>query len=64
MDFVVIPQLADIFKLTNLNTEQWLYTIGISFTPIVLMEIQKFVNQWKFGKIVRKEKLEKQIVVQ
>ena len=61
---VVIPQFADIFKLTNLNAEQWLYTIGISFTPIVLMEIQKLVNQWKFGKIVRRGKLEKQIAVQ
>ncbi|MCR5147141.1 MAG: calcium-translocating P-type ATPase, PMCA-type [Clostridia bacterium] len=60
---VIVPQLADIFKLTNLNGEQWLYTIGISFTPIVLMEVQKFVNQWKFGKIVRKEKVENQIAV-
>ena len=52
---VVVPQFAEVFKLTNLTLEQWLYTIGISFTPVILMEIQKIANQWKFGKVVRKE---------
>lgn len=60
---VVVPKLADIFKLTNLNLEQWLYTIGISFAPIVIMEVQKFVNQWKFGKVVRKESQKREIAV-
>ena len=52
---VIVPQFAEVFKLTNLTLEQWLYTIGISFTPVILMEIQKIANQWKFGKVVRKE---------
>ena len=49
---VVIPSLAEIFKLTMLNTTQWLYTIGISILPVVLMEIQKFSNEHLFGKVV------------
>ena len=57
----VVPQFAQIFKLTNLTGKQWLYTIGISFTPIILIEIQKFVNQLKFGKIIRKENTNKAI---
>ena len=51
---VIVPQFADIFKLTNLNGTQWLYTVGISLTPVLLMEVQKFVNQVRFGKVVRK----------
>ncbi len=51
---VVVPQFAGIFELTTLSAQQWLYTIGISLTPILLMEIQKFTNQWKFGKVVNK----------
>ena len=57
----VVPQFAQIFKLTNLTGKQWLYTIGISFTPIILIEILKFVNQLKFGKIIRKENTNKAI---
>lgn len=60
---VVVPQLAEIFKLTSLNAEQWLYTIGISFAPIPIMEIQKFANQWKCGKVVRKESPKREIAV-
>ena len=55
---VVVPKLAEIFKLTNLTGTQWLYTIGISLTPILLMEIQKLVNQIKFGRIVKYSKKE------
>ena len=61
---VVVPQFAEIFKLTNLTGKQWIYTIGISLTPIVLMEVQKFVNQWRFGKVVRTEKLERKIIAE
>ena len=52
---VVVPQLAGIFKLTNLSISQWIQTIGISLLPIVLMEIQKVVNQIRFGKIVKRD---------
>lgn len=52
---VIVPQLAEIFKLTNLNATQWMYTIGISMMPIIIMEAQKFTNGLKFGKVVNSE---------
>ena len=52
---VVVPQFAGIFKLTNLSISQWIQTIGISLLPIVLMEIQKVVNQIRFGKVVKRD---------
>ena len=52
---VVIKPLADIFSLVQLNYIQWLYTILISISPIVIMEVQKAVNGYKFGKIVYAE---------
>ena len=51
---VIVPQFAEVFKLTNLSARQWIYTAGVSLAPIVLIEVQKFVNQWKFGKVVHK----------
>ena len=59
---VIVPQFAEVFKLTNLNTRQWIYTAGVSLAPIVLMEVQKFVNQWKFGKVVTKEQVSRNII--
>lgn len=55
---VIIPQIADVFKLVPLNKEQWLYTIIISFIPLVIMEIQKKLNEIKFGKVVYKHECE------
>ncbi len=52
---VIIPQIADIFKLVPLNKIQWLYTIIISFIPLIIMEIQKKINEIKFGKVVYKQ---------
>lgn len=49
---VVIPTIADIFKLVPLNSTQWMYTIVISIIPIIVMEIQKKVNEIRFGKII------------
>ena len=49
---VIIPQLAEVFKLVPLNSIQWLYTIAISIIPIIVMEIQKKFNEIKFGKVV------------
>ena len=53
---VIIPTLAQIFKLVPLNKIQWIITIGISVLPIPIMEIQKKVNEIKFGKIIYTEK--------
>lgn len=49
---VIIPQVAEIFKLTPLTGIQWIYTFGISILPLVIMELQKKVNELKFGKVI------------
>ena len=45
---VVIPVLAEIFKLVPLTLMQWIYTIAISFLPIPIIELQKKFNNTKF----------------
>ena len=45
---VVIPCLANIFELVTLSKTQWIYTIAISFLPIIIIELQKWVNKIKF----------------
>ncbi len=53
---VCIPQIAQIFKLTPLNGMQWMYTIAISLSPLIIIELQKKLNEIKFGKVVYKYK--------
>ena len=53
---VIIPTLASIFDLVSLNSTQWIITILISILPIPIMEIQKKVNEIKFGKIIYTER--------
>ena len=53
---VIIPSLANIFKLVPLNQMQWLMTIIISFLPIPIMELQKKMDEIKFGKTVYVER--------
>ena len=52
LGIVFVPSLAEIFKLTQLNTTQWLITIAISIAPIIIVELQKKFNELKFGKVV------------
>ena len=49
---VAIEPLAQIFNLVPLTKAQWLCTILISIAPIPIMEIQKAVNSYKFGKVI------------
>ena len=49
---VFIPSLAEIFSLTKLNRTQWLITGIISLAPIIIIEIQKKINEIKFGRVV------------
>lgn len=51
---VIIPRIADIFDVIPLTKIQWIYTILISISPIFIMEIQKKLNEIKFGKTVYK----------
>ena len=52
---VIIPALADIFKLVPLNQIQWIITLIIGILPIPIMELQKKVNEMKFGKVIGKD---------
>ena len=42
---VLVPNLAQIFKLVPLNQIQWFITLGISILPIPIIELQKKTNQ-------------------
>ena len=53
---VVIPPIAELFKLVPLNGMQWMMTIGISILPLFIMEIQKKTNEMKFGKVIYTKK--------
>ena len=52
---VLVPSFAEIFKLVPLNQTQWIITIIISLLPIPIMELQKKLNEIKFGKTIYKE---------
>ena len=47
---ISIPMIADKFKLVTLNQTQWLYTIIISMSILVIMEIQKLFNKLTMSK--------------
>ena len=49
---VIIKPVAKIFNLIPLTSIQWLYTFAISILPIFIMELQKKLNEIKFGKII------------
>ena len=51
---VIIPQIARIFDVVPLNKIQWIYTMLISISPLFILEIQKKINEIKFGKIIYK----------
>ena len=61
LGIVFVPSLAEIFKLTQLNTTQWLITIAISIAPIIIVEVQKKFNELKFGKVVYDYKTRQEI---
>lgn len=53
---VLIPTLAKIFSLVLLNQTQWIITIIISLLPIPIMELQKKLNEMKYGKTMYQQK--------
>ena len=57
---VIIPSLAEIFNLVNLNRNQWLITLGISLLPIPIIEVQKKINN-KTRKNEKKVYINKQL---
>lgn len=61
LGIIFVPSLAEVFKLTQLNTTQWLITIAISIAPIIIVEIQKKFNELKFGKVIYDYKTRQEI---
>ncbi len=53
---VLLPTLAEIFSLVPLNQTQWMITIMISLLPIPIMELQKKLDEVKYGKRIYPEK--------
>lgn len=49
---ILNPKVATVFDSVPLNSTQWIYVIAISILPLVIVEIQKAINEFKFGKIV------------
>ncbi len=49
---VVVSPLAQIFDVVPLNSAQWLITATISILPVVIVELQKKFNAYKFGKVI------------
>ena len=52
---VIVPSLAQIFKLVPLTNTQWLITIIISILPIPIIEMQKKVNKLKLENVIYAE---------
>ena len=60
---VIIPQLAEIFKLVPLTSTQWIITLIISILPIPIIEIQKFLDKRNSrGKIITKQDIEAELI--
>lgn len=47
-----IPGIRNIFNLSPLNTTQWLIVFATSISPIIIIELQKKLNEVLFGKTV------------
>lgn len=61
---ITIPQICDVFKVAELNSVQWGIVAGISILPLIIVELQKKINEYKFGKVIlfsSKEKVSKNL---
>jgi len=52
---VVIPSLAYVFNVVPLNGTEWIYTALISISPLFIIELQKKINDIRFGRVVYKK---------
>ena len=55
---VLVPALADVFKLVPLTQTQWCITIAISLLPIAIVELQKKFVSMNFVKVIYMRKQE------
>ena len=53
---MITPGIAQIFNCVPLNITQWLIVIVIALLPIILMEIQKAINEFRFGRVIYPKK--------
>lgn len=44
---VIIPNWAEVFKLVPLTQTQWIYTLGISVLPLVVIQFWKKLSEIK-----------------
>lgn len=49
---VIVPAIAKIFDVIDLNITCWLYILLISILPILILEAQKKINEIRFGKVI------------
>ena len=49
---VIIEPIAKIFDVVPLSLTQWIFTLAVSITPIVIMEFKKKLKELKYGKRV------------
>lgn len=54
---IAIPKVCHIFSLVPLSTKAWIYTTLISISPIIIVEMQKKINEIKFSKTIEKRYL-------
>lgn len=54
---ILHPTIANIFDAVPLNAVQWLYVIVISILPLIIVELQKLINEFRFGKVVYTKKV-------
>ncbi|MCI8621546.1 MAG: hypothetical protein HFJ50_07595 [Clostridia bacterium] len=47
-----MPSVRNVFDLIPLDLKQWLIIASISIIPIIIMELQKKLNELVFGKPV------------
>ena len=59
---IVSPTIAQVFNCIPLNGVQWLIVISISILPLILVEIQKAINEFRFGRVVYPKKINTQKV--
>lgn len=53
---IIQPKLAQVFDSVPLNSTQWLLVGIVSILPIIIIEIQKAINTFKFGKVIYPKK--------
>ena len=57
---IINPTISQIFGSVPLNSTQWLYVILISVLPLIIMELQKAINEFRFGRVVYPKKVNTQ----